>query len=522
MMHLEIKSVSVRASSFVLHKHLLILVLLFTVGLGLRLIRIDDPPLNFHATRQYRSLIIARGLYVERVTAIPEWRREVARTNMQKQGILEPPIMEYLASIGYHLAGGERYWIPRLLSVLFWMVGGGCLYRIAQKVAGAEAALLSLGLYLFLPFGIIASRSFQPDPLMVMLILGSLYAIMRYDETPSRNRLGWVTLVSALALLVKPISLFVIFTVFLTLSVNRQGVKRSLTGFDNMIFFLGTLLPTLVFYLSGILFTGIMEIQARSSFLPQLLLTIFFYKGWLKNLAIVIGVPVFLLSMGCLLLLMLLHKRSSWLVKGMWVGYIIFCLVFNYHIATHDYYHLQLIPIVSLTVGAAAAQISARLQRNGWQGHLLGWVGMVAVIVLGLWNPVFRVQSPVQNLETQIQVAQEVGLHVDHSLDTIYLAADYGTSLEYHGELSGYPWPLLSDLAWERLAGDEVLTAQDRFEEWFSGRSPAYFIVLDMYELTQQPDLAGFLNDNFPLLVAKDTYRIYRLQPSLGDLEPVS
>src|SRR5437773_1019332 len=106
-------------------RRLLILVFLFIAALGIRLYHIDEPPLNFHATRQYRSLIIARGYYFDKSTSIPEREKQVALFSQQKQGILEPPIMEFLVSIGYRVLGGERFWLPRLLSCLFWLIGGG-------------------------------------------------------------------------------------------------------------------------------------------------------------------------------------------------------------------------------------------------------------------------------------------------------------------------------------------------------------------------------------------------------------
>jgi len=41
---------------------------------------------------------------------------------------------------------------------------------------------LALAFYLFLPFGIIASRSFQPDPLMVSLLIWFLWALERWSR----------------------------------------------------------------------------------------------------------------------------------------------------------------------------------------------------------------------------------------------------------------------------------------------------------------------------------------------------
>jgi uncharacterized membrane protein len=205
----------------------LILGFLSVAALGIRLYHSTDPPLDFHATRQYRSLIIARGFYFDHLASIPEWKKQVAHCSQKKQGILEPPIMEFVVATGYRVLGGERLWLPRLFSTIFWLTGGGFLYLIGKRVADGEAALFGTAFYLFLPFATVASRSFQPDPLMVMLMLASVWAILRYDDAPSKARLAGAAVLSSLAFVIKPGSVFVIIAAFLALAICRQGIRRA-------------------------------------------------------------------------------------------------------------------------------------------------------------------------------------------------------------------------------------------------------------------------------------------------------
>jgi len=142
----------VREMYFLFSKPLVVLGFLFIAALGIRLYHLNEPPLNFHATRQYRSLIVAREYYFDGSTSVPEWEKEVAHLSRQKQGILEPPILEFLVSIGYRILGAERLWLPSLLSSLFWLVGGGFLYLIGKRITDADAALFATAFYLFLPF----------------------------------------------------------------------------------------------------------------------------------------------------------------------------------------------------------------------------------------------------------------------------------------------------------------------------------------------------------------------------------
>jgi hypothetical protein len=175
--------------------HCALLIALLLVGLSVRLPRIDQPPLDFHAVRQYHSLIVARGFYFDALPNVPEWQREVTRVSVQRQAAWEPPILELLVSLAYRTAGGEHTWIPRLSSALIWLSGGVFLYVIARGISGSSAALVSTAIFLLLPFGIAASRSFQPDPLMVASVLGSVLLLLRYYEQPSTARLVVAALV---------------------------------------------------------------------------------------------------------------------------------------------------------------------------------------------------------------------------------------------------------------------------------------------------------------------------------------
>lgn len=54
----------------------------------------------------------------------------------------------------------------------------------AKRLVSANAAAFSVFFYLFAPAILLASRAFMPDPLMVMLLAMSVFAILRYHEQP--------------------------------------------------------------------------------------------------------------------------------------------------------------------------------------------------------------------------------------------------------------------------------------------------------------------------------------------------
>jgi len=196
---------------------------------------------------------------------------------------------------------------------------------------------------------------------------------------------------------------------------------------------------------------------------------------------------------------------------GMWVGYILFCFVFDYHIATHDYYHLQLIPIAALSLGPLGSLAANRLLEYNREWYWRAAIASIALIafIFVSYEALLRLADPTS--ANRVKVAEEIGGLVDHSLNSIHLSEDYGLSLEYHGELSGLPWPLVSDLEWEQLAGVHALNAEERYNAWFAKLSPEYFIVTDLQEFNEQADLKSLLSRKYSLLASSDDYMIFDL-----------
>ena len=50
------------------------ILLLLLLGLGIRLLDLTDPPLDIHPTRQLHSALMARGMYYQGRTDVPEWQ----------------------------------------------------------------------------------------------------------------------------------------------------------------------------------------------------------------------------------------------------------------------------------------------------------------------------------------------------------------------------------------------------------------------------------------------------------------
>jgi hypothetical protein len=101
----------------------ILLACLFVAGLGIRAYHLQDPPLDFHPTRQYHSAVIARGCYDRAAAGRSDRARRIAIANGASRPVIEPRIMEVLACGEYRPIREEQLWIPRFFSSLFWVIG---------------------------------------------------------------------------------------------------------------------------------------------------------------------------------------------------------------------------------------------------------------------------------------------------------------------------------------------------------------------------------------------------------------
>src|SRR3954447_3604948 len=160
---------------------------LLVAALLVRAYAIGRPPVDFQPERPYHSAIVARWYYIEHTHEGSAAHRQAALVSKKREFVREPPILEYAAALVYRATGGEHLWIPRLFLSICWVTGGLLLFLLARRLASIEAAVAALAFYLFLPFGINASRSFQPDPLMVVLAIAAVLLVVRDDAERSRR-----------------------------------------------------------------------------------------------------------------------------------------------------------------------------------------------------------------------------------------------------------------------------------------------------------------------------------------------
>jgi hypothetical protein len=497
---------------------LLLVAALGLLAVAVRLPSITSPPLDFAPARQTYGALRARIIYLETQRDVEPWRREVLEDVRAQVPQIEPPVLEHLAAVGYGLLGSEQLWAPRLLSAGFWLAGAFFLFFLALRLSGAPGALVAVAVYLFLPFAILASRSFQPDPLMVGLTLAALLGVVRYFERPSRARLAVAIAVSASAILSKPpFAAFFLVGAFASLAIANRGLRRAITSRENLSFVALSLVPAALYYLYGVTGGGFLGGHVGGSIQPRLVTDPEFWRGWLRVLANVVAYPVGNLSWFSKLAIVVIlaalamsglrwasSRTGRSLLFGLWIGYALLGLVFTVHVSTHAYYSLPLVPIIALSVAPLAERVWSRL--TSARLIVRGAVALIAlgIVARGAWTVENKLDNP--EYRRQANIYERVGTLVDHTNDAVHVDRSFDTPLLY------YAWISSSPLYYP--GGDELersdLEARIREVTEASGE-PRFLIVTATEELARQRAL-GDLVQPLPVVAQAPDYAIYALR----------
>ena len=487
--------------------HLIFLLLLiFLVAFAIRLYDFDDLPLDFHPTRQLFSMIKARGLYYAMSPELPAWQREIAQQQLMDSPMIEPPVLEYLVAMSYKIFG-ENLVIPRVYSSVFWLVGGFFLFMLASKLTNPIGALFALLFYLFLPYGVFASRSFQPDPLMVMLIIMAVWAMWNWRETSAVKWAVTAGVFTGVAIFVKNVAVFPLLGAALGI-VFERGLRASLKDRQTWMVAVLSVMPVTAYTLYGIFVAGFLGQQFIFRFFPEMWTTLAFYLRWKGQLDAVFGFGVVVIAV---IGLFVARGRASAFLFGLWGGYLVYGMTFAYHITTHDYYQLPLIPIVAFSLAPVAETLSAKILelRNRRFVRLVLGLLVFMVVALQLWT--VRVELVREDFRPDLLYWTEIGDVLGHSTTPVVtIAQDYGGRLAYWGWQPAISWYTDGDLNVRAAAGRDI-DLKTRISEFIDGRK--YFVVTQFSRLDEQPALKTLLYEKYPIYAEGKGYLIFDLQP---------
>jgi 4-amino-4-deoxy-L-arabinose transferase-like glycosyltransferase len=438
---------------------------------------------------------------------MPDWQRQIAIRQWQQIGIIEPPIMEFLAAQTYRLSG-VQLWVPRLYSIIFWVLAGIPLYLLVLQLTHVPVAgLVALALYVSLPYGGIASRSFQPDPLMVACTVTAWWAMFSWYRKPTWSHAMLAGGFSGLAILVKNLSVFLIFPPLLLLIWERFR-WRAWREPQTWALLILTVLPAGVYTLYGVWINGFLKGQFGGRFFPHLWINPVFYIRWLGQIEHVAG-SRYLFALGLVGIGLAHDPTQRRFLLTLWLGYFMLGFGFSYHFMTHDYYHLPLIPLVAISV----APVIDLFQRHLFESRVSRPMTVVLVGVLlvlfanNLWD--IRVTLKRDDYRHEAAYWAALGEKLRKS-NVMALTHDYGYRLAYWGWKDAGNWPTQGDLYLRELMGGSAEEALQEFQNRIQGYD--YFLITLMGEYENQPALKQVLEQNYPLLEKGDGYLIFDLR----------
>lgn len=484
------------------------IIILFGLGFGIRLFDLTDLPLDFHPTRQLLSALKARGMFYQTAPGIPDWQRKMALQQWRTHAQVEPEVVERLVAFTYKFTG-EKLWIARVYSSLFWVIGGIFLFLLVKDLVSIDGAIIATAYYLFFPYAATASRAFQPDPLMVMLTIAFWWSLHRWIRVPKWGFAILAGLLGGFAIFVKFVAAFFVIGGALGGILGHMTWRAMLRNRQVWLVAILGILPGTAYLFYGMVLNDFLGEQFRGRFIPSLLLSPLTYVGWASQANLAAGGTA--IMVGLLGLFLARERQMRSFLIGLWIAYILFGLYFDYTITTHDYYQEPFIPIVAVSLAPFADWTMSRLA----EVTRIRWMRVAAFIVLlyGVGTATWNIRSELKSVDYRSQAAmwEEIGTIFNRGSNVVALTQDYGNRLDYWGWQNARNLPYMGDMNYHALRG-KSFEFYNLFDNLSRGKQ--YFLVTDFAELDRQPQLLQQLA-GLPIYKQGNGYVIYDLSPPM-------
>lgn len=476
-------------------------------ALALRLEGITKPSLE---SRELHNALIARQYYLGDGEGLPAWQRRVLRELGNVAQPIEPPILDGIAATGYRVAGGERLWIPRLVSSVFWIIGGVFLYLIALRLTTREGALVALAAYLFWPYAVWLSRLYMPDGTMVACLLAGVLAVIRYWERPTRARLVAAGGVASVASAVKPgVALIFLITLFAAIALSRRSLREAVLGGRLPLFAaLAAALPV-GYYVYGTYVHDFLAGETGGRVEPRLIATESFWRGWWEMVSTVLAFPQ---RQNYLALVPLALAAGGFAVArsglpravlaGLAAGYAAFALAVPGFTSTHAYYALPLVPLLALAIGTFAGWVIMRARTRGRSGVS----ALVALGVIALGLGVYKSHAVLSGDPPYREIAdyRRIGEITGHSARAIVVDVRLRSPISYWGWMVGRYW-------YPPTPSRDLPLAGDPFPSWIDTAAAEFLVVVELDELETEPRLRSCVR-SLPIVAQSPRFVVFDLR----------
>lgn len=383
----------------ILKSQYLWLSMILVFGFIVRLYRIRNPIADWHSWRQADTASVSKTFVKEGVNLLYPRYQDISSiqtgiNNPQGYRFVEFPIfnaVHAILSITFPQLSLEVW--GRLVSIFSSLISAYLLFLIGRRFIGKLGGILAAFFFAFLPYNIYFSRVILPEPMANTFALLAIWLFVKFIDSEKLCRLLLSGLSFALAILIKPFSVFFVVPM-VYLAFDKYGVEGFLKNAKLLIRFL--------------LFSVI-------SLVPFLL-----WRGWISSYPV--GMPFFTWTFNGdhirfrpAFWRWIFGERLGRLILGIW-GILPFSLgVFKserknlfiqffllgmfLYVATvatanvrHDYYQIFIIPAVSLALAKGADYLIKGKEFAGWFSRaalafsVLMMMGMGAYYIKDFYN----------------------------------------------------------------------------------------------------------------------------------------
>jgi hypothetical protein len=445
--------------------------------------------------------------------AMPQDLRQFAITTGRSEPVIEPPILENLVALTYRALRAENILVARAYSILFWVIGCIPLFLLARKIINSNGAFVALGFYLFIPFGVFASRSFQPDPMMVMGVLWAWYFQVIWSQKNNLKNAILAGLFTGMAILIKAPMVFFVGIPFAVL-VLLKGFKHWVKNGQVYLMAVLAILPALLYNWISATVGGNAGSIFGARFFPELFGDVKWYLNWLQMIKGVAG--HFPLVIGLLGFFFIKGKENRFFYASLWIGYLIYGFTFAYHIYTHNYYQLPFLPILALGMGYVVSSGLDALKNLNRHWIERGLIILILFFGLGLCVQRARGSLVASSYRHEAAYWADLGKKIGNNASVIALTHDYGYRISYWGFINPKLWPTAGDRTVKALSGATDPEFLQLFKELTLGKTK--FLVTLTGEFDNQPDLKDHLLATYPYEQG-DGYYLFDLEHPINQVQ---
>lgn len=430
-------------------KEIIFLVIVFLLGMFVRLYRFNNPVADWHSWRQADTAAVTWNFVHTKFDILHPIYFDISNVQSGRDNPLGLRYVEFplynsvVASLYLVFHGLSLEGWGRVVSIFSSLAGSLFLFLLLRRRAGKVVAWFALICSLFLPYNIYYGRTILPDTSMIATMLGGFFFLDKwldgFRQKAAKPKVIFLVLASAFlaaSLLLKLYTIFYFLALFvLVYSVLKNDMfKRK----DLWAGFILTVLPiTLwrIFILShpeGIPASSWLLNGNHIRFKPSFFRWIFYER------------LTRLISGYANVLLILLGSFAMWKDKKNFLffsSFVFSALLYVFVIATgnvqHDYYQIVIMPAIAVLIGYGASWLIGFIRR--FASVLVAYGVVILILVSGFWLSWLQVRDYFNINNIAIVHAGLAIRKVTPS--TAKLLAPYGgdTTLLYYTKRKGWP-----------------------------------------------------------------------------------